>query len=294
MRNDFSPRQLADAIGVSESSVKRWIDDGAIAAARTTGGHRRVLLREAVRFIRESGMPVLRPEVLGLLDLDAIRRGGAASGPEGTLRQALRGGRADVVRGVVVSQYLAGASPAALCDGPVAAAMRDIGEEWHRDPAGIAIEHRATDLCLHALSVARSLVPPPGEGAPEAIGGAPPGDPYLLPSAMCAFVLAAAGWRATNLGPDLPLDALVLGAERDRAALVWLSVSSESAAERLAAEFPTAVGRLGASGARVIVGGRALPRALEPEGAAYRVGRTMSDLVAFARGVLERGSGPGT
>ena len=289
MRNDYSPRQLAHAIGVSESSVKRWIDDGAISAARTTGGHRRIPLREAVRFIRDSGMPLVRPEILGLVDLEAIRRGRAAGGPEGTLKHALRDGRADVVRGIVVSQYLAGAAPSALCDGPIAEALHEIGEIWRHDPAGIAIEHQATDLCIQALSVARSLVPPPRAGAPVAVGGAPPGDPYLLPSAMSAFVLAAAGWHATNLGPDLPLDALAAAAEKDRAALVWLSVGSDDAGGRLVAQVPPLVERLALSGARLVVGGRAVPRALEVPGAAYLVGHTMTELASLARGLRESG-----
>jgi excisionase family DNA binding protein len=280
---------MADAIGVSESSVKRWIDDGTIAASRTAGGHRRVSLREAVRFIRTSGMLVVRPEVLGLVDLEAVRRGRLARGPESALKRALVVGRADLVRGIVVSQYLAGASPAELCDGPIAGAMRDIGEMWQKDSGGVAIEHRATDLCFEALSVARSLVPAPGEGTPVATGGAPSGDPYLLPSLMAAFVLAAEGWRATNLGPDLPLEALASAAEHDRAGLVWLSVSSEAAGERLAAEIAGLVERLAASGACLVVGGRAIPESLGLPGGGFRVARTMSELAGIAREMKEAG-----
>jgi len=58
----LSPRELADALGVSESSLKRWVDAGKITAARTEGGHRRIALQEAVRFIRETGAPLARPE----------------------------------------------------------------------------------------------------------------------------------------------------------------------------------------------------------------------------------------
>ena len=46
----LSPRQLAVAIGVSESSLKRWADDGRLAVERTAGGHRRIPLPEAVRW----------------------------------------------------------------------------------------------------------------------------------------------------------------------------------------------------------------------------------------------------
>lgn len=53
MKPLLSPRELAQAIGVSESSIKRWIDDGLIGATKTAGGHRRIAGSEAIRFVRE-------------------------------------------------------------------------------------------------------------------------------------------------------------------------------------------------------------------------------------------------
>ena len=50
MESLLSPREVAVALGVSESSVKRWVDLGELAALRTAGGHRRITRAEAVRF----------------------------------------------------------------------------------------------------------------------------------------------------------------------------------------------------------------------------------------------------
>ena len=73
----LSTRDLAEAIGASESSLKRWIDAGKIAASRTEGGHRRVERAEAVRFIRETGARLVRPELLDLPEITVARaRGG--------------------------------------------------------------------------------------------------------------------------------------------------------------------------------------------------------------------------
>ena len=38
----LSPRELAEAVGVSESSLKRWADRGRVHVHRTEGGHRRI------------------------------------------------------------------------------------------------------------------------------------------------------------------------------------------------------------------------------------------------------------
>ena len=45
-------QQVADALGVSVSSIKRWIDQGVLEATRTTGKHRLVALTSALQFAR--------------------------------------------------------------------------------------------------------------------------------------------------------------------------------------------------------------------------------------------------
>ena len=62
MRAHVSPKQLADAIQVSESSIKRWCDRGVIATVRTAGGHRRIPLTDVLRFVRDHDYAVLHPE----------------------------------------------------------------------------------------------------------------------------------------------------------------------------------------------------------------------------------------
>ena len=57
----LTPKELAEAIGASESSIRRWVDTGDIRVARTAGGHRRITLSEAIRFIRQIEAPVVRP-----------------------------------------------------------------------------------------------------------------------------------------------------------------------------------------------------------------------------------------
>ena len=79
MKRLLSPKELADAIGVSESSLKRWADAGRLQVARTEGGHRRIPIAEAVRFIRDTGAVVVRPDLLGLVGVPAVNDARAAS-----------------------------------------------------------------------------------------------------------------------------------------------------------------------------------------------------------------------
>ncbi|REJ93532.1 MAG: helix-turn-helix domain-containing protein [Planctomycetota bacterium] len=50
MNDLLTPKQVARAISVSESSIKRWCDRGAIATQYTPGGHRRIPLSGLLEF----------------------------------------------------------------------------------------------------------------------------------------------------------------------------------------------------------------------------------------------------
>ena len=216
----ISPRYLADALGVSESSLKRWVDAGKITAARTEGGHRRIELGEALRFIRESGTPVAKPE---LLDMPEI----ASAGEHGDrLYDHLLTGDALAVRGWLFARYLEGQTIAQISDGPLRSAMHALGDLWRHDAQGVFVEHRATAVVLQAISQLRTMLPESPASAPLALGGTPSGDPYLLPSQLASLVLEEAGLRAVNLGPDTPVTAFEHAVAVQRPKLVWVSIST--------------------------------------------------------------------
>ena len=274
--------QLADAIGVSDSSVKRWIDAGRIAASRTAGGHRRVPVEEAVRYIRSSGAEVVRPGRLGLVAGEPNLSPGDF---DDALHAHLIAGRAAEASGLLEMRFLAGASVAEIADGPLRRAMVRVGERWRRHPAGIFEEHRATEIAVSAMIRLRALLAPAPD-APVAIGGAPSGDPYVLPSLAAAATLEDAGMRSVNLGPGTPLETIAIGAASLRPTLVWLSAS--------VAGNPRALGRriLGLAeearglGAVLVVGGASLDRLALSPAAALHAGRSMTELRALARGLL--------
>jgi excisionase family DNA binding protein len=283
MRRLLSPRDLAEAIGVSESSLKRWTDAGRIQAVRTEGGHRRIPVSEAVRFIRESRQPIVKPEILGFPELAAISGLPPAVSADDTLLVHLRAGDASAARGLVLARYLSGESIASLCDGPMRYALERIGELWRHADDGIFIEHRATDICLQALAQVRAAMEPL-TGAPCAVGGAPGGDPYLLPTFMAATVLSGEGYNAVNLGPDTPVSALTSAITHHAPRVLWLSVSSELTPEA-AQDLSALCQREAAAGRAVVLGGRRRSQVYAP---GARIVESMAELAAFGRGLLGR------
>lgn len=282
----LTTRQLADAIGVSESSVKRWIDAGRIAATRTAGGHRRVRVEEAARYVREAGLAVQRPESLGLLDLAAhARRKADEADPGEMLYEYLTTGLAAEASGLLMKRFLAGASVAQLVDGPLVQAMTRIGELWRSRPQGVLMEHRATEVAIRAMVRLGALLRPPAAG-PVSVGGAPSGDPYILASMSAAAVLEDEGFRATNLGPETPLSTLALSVETLSPRLVWVSVSVATDANHLRREVLGLADRVRALGAVLVVGGAEVDRlSLPKKRPALYVGDSMGELRAIAHGL---------
>lgn len=286
MLQTLSPKQLGEAIGVSESSLKRWADEGQLHVSRTAGGHRRIPIAEAIRFVRDSGHPLVKPQVLGLTDLAKYRAAPAErAATDERLRDALLDGRASEVRAIVLSSYTSGMTVAEICDGPITAAMRYIGTLWQHSREGIIIEHRASDLIDQSLNQLRSVVPAPPADAPVAIGGSPDGDIYVLPSLMSATVLASVGWREVNLGPNTPLDVIADAAEKENAKLVWLAVSSDRAAERVTSEAAGLAALLADAGRTLVVGGRAWPKGVKLKAPNAQSLASMAELESFASGL---------
>ena len=69
-KSSYSPRQLAEVLGVSVQSVQRWVDAGRLKAWKTPSGHRKIdaasaqALIEAMRSARDSSAAPEAPRVL--------------------------------------------------------------------------------------------------------------------------------------------------------------------------------------------------------------------------------------
>lgn len=255
----LSPKKLAQAIGASESSLKRWADVGLIHVSKTAGGHRRIALREALRFIRESGSPVLDPGAIDLPEFTKSLNQKEVNGSEELLIKYLMEGDADEAGRMLLQRFLSGGEIAAFCDGPLRECMRRLGNLWRHGPEGIFLEHRTTDLCVRLLQFLRSILPSRNGQSPVALGGSPSGDPYLIPSLMSAVVCAAAGWKEINLGPNLPVAALVEAVRGHRPKLVWVSLSVKDAGEAFLREWEPLLEAVRNANGVLVLGGQALP-----------------------------------
>tara|TARA_B100001059_G_scaffold226390_1_gene254685 strand:+ start:126 stop:1022 length:897 start_codon:yes stop_codon:yes gene_type:complete len=258
MNKLVSPRDLARAIGMSESSLKRWADRGLLRVTRTAGGHRRITIKDALSFVRNKRLNILSPGAIGLparnaqLDLDEVSF-------NESLYEKLVAGDKEVVWQMLIGRFLEGASIAELGDGPIKSALSEIGSKWGHEADAIFIEHRATDLCVQVIQQMRVLATTENKTF-RATGGAVDNDPYLLPSMLVASIIVEHGGDATNLGPNTPIDVLRIDSiQRPPEAqpqLVWISASIIKDPVSLSSQISTFAKECGEAGIMVAVGGR--------------------------------------
>jgi excisionase family DNA binding protein len=253
MVRTLSTSELARALGVSDSSIRRLADAGELEIHRTRGGHRRIPVSEAIRYIRDTRALVHKPELLGLEI--APHRISPESGGDSLLR-ALEEGHASAVIGVMQWLYASGMRVDEICDGPLASAMRDIGSRWPHDKRAIFVEHRATMLCARAISQLRLSIPEPDEDAPTSIGAAASGDMYLLPTLIASLVMHDVGFNEINLGPNTPLDVLADALIDEKPDLVWLSIAEPFRSRSQVAELTKLAEIASQNETRFVIGGR--------------------------------------
>jgi methanogenic corrinoid protein MtbC1 len=116
-----------------------------------------------------------------------------------------------------------------------------------------------------------------------AIGGAPEGDPYFLPTLLAQYVLLDAGWEAVNLGPNTPLASLAEAIKELRPRLIWLSVSFLEGSGAFIENFKNLYRIAERQGVAVAVGGQALKEPLRSAIPYTTHGDGLTHLAAFAR-----------
>jgi len=267
--------EAAERLRVSVSTVKRWIDSGAIQAEKTPGGHRRILLSEVDRMARQ------------------LARAGTAGGRGASSRvddesrerllELLRRGEGRAARDLLTMLSRAGCRADELADDLIRPTMERIGHGWLIGTIDVFEEHEASMAVAGALDelIAERAARP--SSGPLAVGSTPEGDPYILSCLLCELLLREQGWQVRNLGANLPMRSLANAVIGCRPDVVYLSINHLKDEERFAREFARFHEDALSVGAAVIVGGRALSAGLRSRLPYAAFAERMAHLTEFAR-----------
>jgi excisionase family DNA binding protein len=235
VEDSFTPKQVASALQVSESSVKRWCDRGVIRTDRTLGGHRRIPLENLMEFLESTNRRVLDPKAIGLaLNSKLPSTEGVAIAPTNLAEQAaLRerferavvSGNEPDARRVISQWYASTGSVVSIADDLLAPTFTSIGHLWQCGELEIYQERRGCEICMRLVHELRRLLPEPTGAAPLAMGGTAAGDQYQMPTQLIDLIFRENGWRSENLGCDLPFSSMLSAARKHMPKIFWLSIS---------------------------------------------------------------------
>lgn len=288
-------QQVAQALGVGVSTVKRWVDAGELEAIRTVGKHRLIPLAEAIRFAESRRLPTegfrrLSPastaaEPVGVVDERWRLR----------LLDLLREGKAEEAKTFLRSAHRRLGSGAGLADELIHPVMERVGHGWMLGEWEVYQEHQASQIVAACLSDLLAEIPPAESGsAPLAVGATPEGDLYTLSLLSAELTLREAGWEVRDLGPNLPLESLTEAVRTYRPAMVFLSVSNLADPASFLRTYTKFQGIAASLGVAVILGGRALSPELLSRLRFDGFGDRMGRLIEFARRLRTTGTASAT
>ncbi len=288
----YPVRLVSARTGLSPHVLRVWERRyGAVHPVRSPGGQRLYtdadvvrlqLLRDAAQAGRSIRQLVSLPnEALRKLIATDQQHREQARGPEPAIPSADKAELARVLRACLdaVSQFdperlaaeLRRATVhlplARLTDEVLAPLLAEIGVQWMQGHLGPAQEHAASAVVHRVLGdIVRSGAPLPN--APTIVVGTPMGQRHELGALLVAACAAAAGWRVTYLGSDLPAAEIARAAERVGASVVALSIVYPASDAQLRADLDSLVDLL-PPGQQLVVGGSSAAgyaRQLHPSG----------------------------
>ena len=294
-RTILSTSDVARLFNVTETTVKRWADEGTLKCQKTPGGHRKFEIRNVVEFAEQNNFdPVGALEIPGDDDMGSITRV-AVLGREfpvladAYLRKALVPEQSGLFP-FLSYLYQYRIQLWEIHDRVIRPAMHEIGERWSRGEIGIDREHRASCETLEALAMLQLQIrikPPTGHSVVCATLG---NELHEIGLRCVSYLFESEGWESRYLGSRIPADAIRAAVVQWKPDIVCLS-STISAPGELRKELGGIVSAARSVGAVVLAGG-SLAASLDPEDGIVETSHNSSqDLLCYIQEFDRTGTG---
>ena len=261
MKQSYSTKELAEMWEVSESTVKRWADAGALPCRKTVGGHRKFELDDIVEFQSRCGLaksqaggrhsesPCEFKHLLETADYPALAA---------RFRPAALAGQFAFVAMLFSRSREYGISLATIAEEIILPAMREVGEMWRTGKISVLDEHLATLAIIEALAVLQSGAEKKTEAERLALVGCAEGELHQLAVMLVRDLLESNGWRVIYFSSPTPLFSFAEAVDRFKPQLVCISITMADNIERARRDYEELRRAADRHHTKVILGGAAL------------------------------------
>jgi excisionase family DNA binding protein len=280
----FTTIEVARLCRVSDATVKRWEESGALKSERTSGGHRRFRAEEVARFQRETGLGLKQSHGDESVKRTTNRTRAARIGSDSTLLQSLIAGGEEAAANQLITARLDGVPLTEIIGGRICSAMREVGELWHRGEISVSQEHLATRTAVTAIHKLRNSLPIPTMKDRLAMCCSMEGDLHELPTLLAQISIENEGVEVINFGASTPLYCMADEVVRHSPDFICISATVLNELDRLTRDYREFTKKIGALKIPILLGGRVFEDAdmrarFEP--ATYV--RSFAELAQFAR-----------
>lgn len=213
----ITTKQAAKAMAVSESSIKRWIDDGTIKASRTPGGHRRIAIEELDSFLKETGRMITDFQVFESSSCDLSSKAEILT----LFQNKLAEGDIFALRNLLRRMILSGDSFASICDDFIYPSFKSIRKKCSHPSEACTVLHRAIELIkrlLHETALEKT------KKIETRIVFADIGyEVDGLPTFLAQY--ASQDAQVEQLGTGVPIEVLLGTLRQSKPDLLWLSAN---------------------------------------------------------------------
>lgn len=285
----LSTADVARLFDVTETTVKRWADEGTLKCQKTPGGHRKFFMKHVAEFAE---VHKLEPSGALALSGDDARGQGIEVAvlerdypalTQAFVHKALSPDKADLFH-FFSYLYQHQLHLWEIYDHILGPGMREIGERWMRGEIGINHEHRASYEVLDALARLQAQVLIREPVGHSVICACIEDELHEIGLRCASYLFESEGWKVHYLGARTPAHSLVAAMDELRPEVVCISVTNaehDAAVRAGLEEVRAAAVRLGI---RVVFGGRGAAHvAPQSNGGAFSTSR---DLLGFMHGIV--------
>lgn len=256
----LSTADVARLFQVTETTVKRWADEGVLRCQKTPGGHRKFEIRSLVEFAEKNNFePVAALELPGIDERTevirvAILRKDFPRLVEGFVYKALSADRNDLFQ-YFFYLYEHKIALWEIYDLIVRPGMAEIGARWERGEIDISHEHRASHETIDALTRLQSHIYVKPTTGKIALFACLDSELHEIGLRTAANLFESEGWCAHNLGARTPYESVRLAVEEVHPDVLCLSITRIENAADVSRELSELASVVHGYGGRLIVGG---------------------------------------
>lgn len=297
MNTVLSTQEVAVLLNVTETTVKRWSDEGRIQCSKTLGGHRKFELNNIIKFAEnnEISLTGVLPPPIGAAQQEQLQLGVLTRNYQKIadvfLQEALQSDRKGLTE--LLLYLLKHHIPfCIIADEIIRPALVQVGDLWEKGKISIHQEHLASQAVTEALiRIAPEVHRKPSNGLSAAFACVE-GELHDIGLRCLAYSFESEGWKIHYIGANTPTDSVLSFVKALKPELVALSFTMIENTEKMVKDFKRISNDIHSYGGKFMIGGSRIGMLTEKDLNCDRIVRSAAEALTFARDAFQLNRGP--